>query len=337
MNAEGGKVTFTATDLAMTTKCTLGADVEVVGEAVVPAKIFSDFVKKLPDTSIVIEVNDEGVMTIGYFFSSVSLKCLPADEFPQVGKVATETIAISVGLLRNAIRQTTFATAEGTVADSRPVFGGVFFELEDGALNLVATDTHQLAFKHSTGVAATTTKSVIVPSKAVDEVFRLLKEDDDIAQIGLGEDFITFGFGMSQIYARLVGGTFPPYKNVLPKSVSTSVQLSTKSFAEALGRASVLTKGDSKVVGFSIGQGDGKLKLTSQSDSGKILEMVPITNLNGEDVNVAFNASFMAEALKVLDSEEAILELNGPMGPGVLKAIGDDSYIYLALPVRLVA
>lgn len=336
LKAEGGKLTFTATDLAMTSKCTLGADVEGVGEAVVPAKLFVDFVRKLPDTNIGIEVGDDGMMALSYFFSSVSLKCLPTVEFPIVGKVATETIAISVGLLKKAIRQTTGATAEGSMAESRPVFGGVLFELTaDGELNLVATDTHQMAVKRSMGLASTTAKSVIVPSKAVDEVFKLLKDDEDTVQLGLGEDFVTFTFGNHSVYARLIGGTFPPYKNVLPKTVLTSLQVSTKSFAEALGRAAVMTKGDSKVVCFTIAEGSDKLVLTSQSDGGKILEQVTVTNVSGVAVTVAFNASFMVDALKVLDSEEATLELNGPQGPGVLKALGDDSYLYLALPVRI--
>lgn len=336
LKAETRKLTFTATDLNMTTQCTIDTEVEIPGEVVVPAKIFSDFIKKLPDTSIGIEVGENGQMTVNYFFSSVNFNCLPAEEFPLISNTAAETIAISVGALRKAIRQTTFATAEGNAAETRPVFGGVFFDLtEDGSLSIVATDTHRMAVKRSTGVSSKVAKSVIVPSKAVDEVFRLLKDDDDTCLLGLGEDFVTFGFGSNQIYARLVAGSYPAYKNVLPQSAGTSLQLSTKNFADALERASVLTKGESKVVSFSFDDSEDKLVITSQSDKGKILEMVPITNKNGDKCKVAFNAILMTEALKVLDTEEAILELNGPNGPGVLKAMGDDSYIYLALPLRI--
>lgn len=334
IKAEEGKLTFTATDLSMTAKCTLGADVEVAGEAVVPAKLFVDFVRKLPDANIGIEVSEDGEMAISYFFSSVTLKCLPVAEFPITGKVATETFAISVGLLKKALRQTTFATADATMAAARPQFAGILFKLMGGELNLAATDTHQMAIKSLSGIVSSIEKSVIVPAKAVDEVYKLLKDDEDIVQIGLGDDFMTFGFGVHQIYTRLVDGTFPAYQNVIPKSAQTSMHVSTKSFSDALGRASLMTKGTS-IVCFTLEEGADKIVLTSQSDGGKILEQVGVTNVTGVAVRVAFNASFMAEALKVLDTEEAILELNGPQGPGLLKAMGDGSYIYLALPVRI--
>lgn len=139
LKAENDQLIFMATDTKITIYCSVPAKVEVAGATVVPAKIFSEFVKKLPDMEITLEVEDEE-MVINYFMSSVNLKTMAAEEFPQPNNPGGEPIIIPALILKQMLRQTSFAIADEKLGDKRPVFTRVLFEMDGGYFNMVATD-----------------------------------------------------------------------------------------------------------------------------------------------------------------------------------------------------
>lgn len=333
LKAENDQLTFIASDTKITIKCSVPAKVEVTGATVVPAKIFSEFVKKLPDMDITLVVKNEE-MVINYFMSSVNLKTMSADEFPQLKAPEGEPLQIPASVLKQMLRQTSFAIADERMGEKRPVFTGVLFEMDGGYFNMVATDTHRLAYKYES-IGISDSRSVIVPGYAVAEVLRLMRDEDETVETIIADGSVGFKFGNVTVSSQLIAGEFPKYKAVIPKASGTKVRLATKTFADALERAALLTKGESNVVKFKVEVANKRLMLCADGERGKVSESLTPNDMSGTDVEVAFNAKFMADALKVADTEEITIEFGGPSSPGVVHPYGDDTYLYLALPVRV--
>lgn len=334
VEAEKNQIRFTATDLKYTVQCVVTANVEEGGQVVIPARLFSELVKKLPDVQIEVSTTQD-MISFNYFFSEVSLKTMVADEFPRIEAVKAKPIQIPASDLKHMIRQTGVAVLDEKAAERHPVFGGVLFELENGVLNVVATDTHRLAYKH-TSVSTDINISVIIPGYAVNEVLRLLRDNDELVEVILSNNFAGFKFGSITMLSRLVEGTFPKYAQVIPKSCSTKVRVTTKTLADALDRASLLSKRESNVVLFKVSSDQKSLVLMAKGENGKVSENVSLLEIEGPDIEVNFNAKFMADALRVSDTEEISLEFGAnASAPGVVHPIGDESYLYLALPIRV--
>lgn len=334
VKAENNQIIFTASDLKYTVQCKVTATVEENGQVVIPARLFNELVKKLPEVQIQVSTTEDMII-FNYFFSEASLKTMAANEFPKVEELKAEPIRMPASTLKQMIRQTGIATADDKLAETRPVFGGVLFELKDGVLNVVATDTHRLAYKH-TSVSTEVNISVIIPGYAVNEILRLLKDNDETVDVILNKNFAGFKFGSITMLSRLVEGSYPPYSKVIPSSYSTKVKVTTKTFADALDRASLLSKRESNIVKFKVLSEKKSLVLMATGENGKVSESVPLLETEGPDIEVNFNAKFMADALRVSDSEEIHLEFGSSSNaPGVVHPIGDESYLYLALPVRV--
>lgn len=334
VKVENNLITFTATDLKYTVQCELPADVEAPGEIVIPGKLLNELVKKLPD--VVIQVSTTSDMIIfNYFFSEVSLKTMIADDFPKATVPMGETFKIPALNLKQIIRKTGIAAMDEKASDSRPVFAGVLFEVEEGKLHVVATDTHRLAYKF-TDLNESISAKAIIPGYALNEVLRLLRDNDEIVEIHMAESFTGFKFGNCKMLVRLVEGVFPPYKKVIPQGYATKVKVSTKSFADSLERASLLAKDGSNIVKFKVNSDKNTIILSATGERGKVSERVSLLSVEGPDIEINFNAKFMADAIRVSDAEEVTIEFgNSAAAPGVVHPVGDESYLYLALPVRV--
>lgn len=335
MKVENDKITFSATDLEIGITCELPVQVIEEGTVVLPAKLFSDIVRKLPDTMISLELKDD-LVKINYYQSDISIKGYDPEEYPLLPDIFdASSFELPTSLFKMMVRQTVFACA---AEENRPVFTGVFLQIEGNTLRLISTDTHRLAYRitefpnpenlHFSG---------IIPAKTMSEIYRLLKEEDELLTIRYNNSQVAFQFGSVYLISRLIDGQFPNYKQVIPQSCETKVYIKVRELLDAVERASLLSRDTSgiNIVRFNIGEKDGNstLKIAQVSEIGKISEQIDI-EMEGKEVGISFNAKFLLDALKVIDSEEILFELSGSYSPGVMRPLNDQNYLYLVLPLR---
>lgn len=323
---------FTATDLEMGIECTVPVTVEKPGSVVVPARYFSEVVRRLPDSRIEIETNLESQqITLRYGQSEITINGFSAEDFPVLPQIdGDNSITINASALRNMVKKVAFATSSET---SRPIFTGVLLEIHGEELIMVATDTHRLAFNKGKAAVAAGTRdlSVIIPSRTVNEISKITGDDTQI-RLSFSENQVLFEADNVCLISRLISGQFPNYSQVIPQGFATQVRVKTKDFLESVERAALLTKEGSNVIKISIEEMN--MTLTSNSpEVGRIFEQLPIF-AEGEKTEISFNSRYLQDVLKVSDEEEICLELSGALSPGIIKPTDNQNYIYLILPIR---
>lgn len=331
IKAEQQSLHFAATDLEMGIRCEIPAQVIEEGIMVVPAKLFTEVVRKLPDTTITLEEVDKAI-TISYYQSEIILNGFDPEEFPLLPDLLDPiSFTLATTIFKNMIRQTVFSCA---VEENRPVFNGTLLQIEGSSLRLVATDTHRLAYSIAEIPNPEASQfSGIIPAKTLSEIYRLLRDEDEILTINFSNNQVVFQFGSIYLVSRLIEGQFPNFKQVIPQTCETKVNLSVRSFLEAVERASLLSRDKSGANIIKINVEENQLRIDQTSEFGKISEQINI-ELEGKNVMIAFNAKFLIDALKVIDSDQIIFELSGPFSPGVMRPLDNPNYLYLVLPVR---
>lgn len=331
IKAENNALIFEATDMEIGIRCVVPAQIEREGMVVLPARIFSEIVRKLPDATIELEQREESI-NIHYYQSDIVLKGFDPEEFPLLPDLYDAvSFNLPITLFKTMIRQTVFACA---VEENRPVFTGTLLQIEGSNIRLVGTDTHRLAFRISEIESPEDLKFYgVIPAKTMTEIYRLLRDEDEILTIRFNQSQVSFQFGSVHLLSRLIDGQYPNYKQVIPQSCQTKVFLSTKSFSDSVERASLLARDSShsNIVRLSVEK--ERLWIDQASEIGKISEQMDI-KMEGTEVKVAFNAKFLLDVLKIIDSEEILIELSGPYGPGIIRPFNDPNYLYLVLPVR---
>ncbi|MHB8172161.1 MAG: DNA polymerase III subunit beta, partial [Thermincolia bacterium] len=333
INTEGNCLKLTATDLEIGIECRIPVTVIEEGSVVLPSRFLGDIVRRLPDTKIEITTNRDNYSTsIKYGQSEFTIHGIAADDFPLLPDIqGQETFSIKADIFKNMVKQVVFATSAN---NNRPVFTGALLTVEKDDLIMVATDTHRLAFKRSFINGGVPQLNVIIPGKTLNEISRIITDDDTEIKMTITSNQILFeGEGICFI-SRLIEGQFPNYQQVIPQEYKTKVKINTKELMEATERAALLARDGSSVVKLEIKK--DKLILSSNTpDIGRAYEEINI-NLEGEEIQIAFNSKYLLDALKVVDIEEIQFKLNGPLSPGVVKPVENDNYIYLILPIRTV-
>ena len=332
LKAHDNYLEFTATDLELGIRCQVDANVLEDGALVLPARLFSEIVRKLPDTTLGIEM-ESGTLKIEYYQSNIVLKGIDPEDFPLLPDFLDDpvTLDLSSVLIKNMIRQTVFACA---AEESRPVFTGTLLQLEEQSLRLVATDTHRLAYRiaqisnHEEIVF-----SGIIPAKTMTEIYRLLRDEDEIVHIRFNKSQISFQFGQVILISRLIEGQFPNYIQVIPKTCQTKLYIETQAFLEGVERASLMARDSQAGNIVRLNIEDNQLRIDQISEIGQISEQLEIMK-DGQNINVSFNAKLLMDALKIIDKKDIVFELSGPFSAGVIRPIDDPNYLYLVLPVR---
>ncbi|SKA97435.1 DNA polymerase-3 subunit beta [Caloramator quimbayensis] len=329
IKAIDNKVVLTATDLDLGIETYIKANVNKNGAIVVNSKLFGEFIRKLPNDIIMIEVKDNNVFIKCNKSEFVIVGNNP-DEFPSLPSINENTMyEISQDLLRNMIRQTIFAIAQD---ETRPILTGILFEIKDGMLNFVALDGYRLALK-SESIESSQNISAVIPGKTLSEISKILEPSDDIVKITFTPNHILFTFENTKIISRLLDGEFINYRQIVPDEYKLRVKVSKNELLDSIERASLLAReGKTNLIKFEIS--DDKMVITSNSQIGKVYEEIEI-ELEGEGIKIAFNSKYFVDVLRIIDSEEIYLEFSTSVSPCVVKKCDSNNYIYLVLPVRL--
>ena len=349
IQAENNNVTLQATDYNLGISCTVEANVEVEGKVVLYGRYFQELTKRLPGDTIEISQNkEEKSVKISSLSSDFDLLIMPPEEFPilksafdksYLEKIADKSIVIKDNILKDLIKKTSFACATEEI---KPIYTGVLLENDNEKISMVATNTHRMAVKKSKNdgnivVFKESTEDfsqVIIPYKYLNELSRLLNYDvpTDVT-IYLEKNKVYFTFENVYFECRLIEGKYPDYNKVIPKDFKTKATLNTEFFQNAVERVSLIAKErDYNIIKFNFKE--DKINITSNNpEIGKAFEEVAL-KLEGEEVEISFNATYILEILKNVEKEEIEISLNGPLSAACVRPVEDEDYIYIVTPVR---
>ena len=329
LTAEDGTLTMSATDTELSIEKKIKADIKVEGETVVPGRFITEFVKKLTNSEIELELNERNQMAIRYDDSESIIQCYNAAEYPGFRKIQTsEYFGITKRDFKTVVNKCIFSVA---LDDSRPILKGVLFDIANKELNAVALDGYRLA-RIKKSIVSTIKKSIVVPARSLTEISRLIDETDEIINVYIDENTIMIDLGDTKITSRLLEGDYMNYKQIIPANYETFVIVNRDQFVEALERATLLLRSaQNNFVKLDIKENN--ICLTSNSELGNVKENVPVT-VTGKDLLISFNPRYFLESLRVNSDEFVKICFNEASNPCVIVPTENDEFLYLILPVR---
>lgn len=304
------------------------------GSIVLQARYFSDIVRKLPEQMVEIEADNQHNVTIRSGKAKFNLNGQDAEEYPQLPKLNTDdSLELPTDLLKSVIKQTVFAVS---TMETRPILTGVHLKLEDKKLNFTATDSHRLASREIPVEEANTEfSSVVIPGKSLNELSKILVDNEDTVDIRVTQNQVLFRTKNLYFLSRLLDGNYPETSRLIPDQSKTTIHLNTKDLLHTIDRASLLAREDrNNVVKLSTNE-NGTLDITSNSpEIGNVSEEITVKSIEGEELKISFSSKYMMDALKAIDSDEVKIEFTGAMRPFILRPANGEPIIQLILPVR---
>ena len=328
--AEDNTIILSATDTELSIEKKIKADVKIEGETVVPGRFITEFVKKLSNSEIELEVNDKNQLFIRYEDNESIIQCYNSEQYPGFKKLSTEEyFVIKEREFKSLINKSIFSVA---IDDSRPILKGVLFDINKRDISAVALDGYRLA-KVKKVTDSNLVKSIVIPARSLMEVSKMLEESEEIINIYIDSNAIMIDKGDTKIISRLLEGDFINYKQIIPANYETFVNVNKVQLEDALERVSLLTKvGQNNYVKFEIRE--SVMNLSSTSEIGNINEKISCVT-NGKDLDIAFNPRFILESLKAVSNEFVKICFNKSANPCVIVPTEQDEFLYLILPVRM--
>ncbi|HLZ95579.1 MAG TPA: DNA polymerase III subunit beta [Candidatus Dormibacteraeota bacterium] len=326
---------LTATNLEIGIRKVVPAEVAMEGSTTAPARLLTDFVSTLPDQDLELTL-DGATQSLGLKCArfDTHIKCIEAEEFPP-GPRPDEGDRLEVPLdeLIKAIEQTQMAASTD---EARPVLTGVLVQIQAGNLTLAATDGHRLAVRKLPAQGAGDLEaSLIVPARALAELARVLKGEPGRVEliISKARNQIFFKAGNSELTSRLIDGKYPNYAQVIPSKSSTAVRVATAELTQTVRAVSLFARDSANVIRVKAQQGAVVLSATTNEVGDSRAEMP--ADVEGSEIQIAFNARYVLDALGVIGEDEVELLFDGPLSPGLLRPPGKEHYLYVIMPVRV--
>jgi DNA polymerase III subunit beta len=337
--AEPSRLKLSATNLEIATTSWVGAKVEEEGSITVPARLLVDFVNSLPSDLVEMALPSDGHMLefkSGHFQAHIN--GIDAQDFPPIPEISDGvTASVKAANLREGIKQVTFAAA---VEESRPVLTGINTEFESEQITLVAADGFRLAVhKTSLSSSAKEPTTVIIPARTLNEVNRILGEQDEPVEVTINQQKsqILFRLENAEIVSQLIPGSFPNYSQIIPQSYSVRAVVGIGEFMQAIKASSIFARDSSGIVRLVITPGNelsqGKITVSAQAEEvgGNVSELDAL--VDGEEAKIAFNVRYLSDVLSVIPQDQIAIEITNSSSPGVIRPIGIDSYVHVIMPM----
>jgi DNA polymerase III subunit beta len=328
LSAEGGTLSLAATDMEVSLRTTLDAQVEGDGAVVIPGKLLVDLARLLPDTEATIEYRpEEGVATVASGTASYRLNTYAAEDFPRLPAVEAQLHAID----REALLDTVDRVARSASRDeSRPVLTGILVRFEAGKLVMVATDSYRLSVKETELAGDAPELEAIIPARALQELSRLAAGGDTI-ELGVHENHVVFGTGDAWLTTRRIDGQFPNYRQLLPETFEVELTVARAELGDVVRRVSVMAQRNSPL---RLRFAEGELTISAQTqDIGEAKESLPVP-YTGEEFVIGFNADFLRDGVDSIAGDDVQVKLINPLRPAILVDPAGD-FTYLIMPIRL--
>ena len=332
LEVKGNIAIFTGAGLDISIECSIPVQTESEGLVLIPSRHFGDIVRRLPDIPVTLEYTNDAEMTIRYEKSVFTLKTLSADDFPQMPVFQGGlSFSVSADDIKKLIRQSSFAAS---MDELKGVFTGILWEVADKELSLIGTDTHRLAWSKKQIMAEDEDikGSFIISAKIVSEIARLIQ--NDVCTVQAEKNAVFFSFDNIKIHCRVLEGSFPNYRQVIPNHFITSIWIDGRILKDATDRISLFAVSSEASSTINMEIGEGNLSLYSQSDIGFGREEIGITK-EGEDIRIAFNSRYITDVFKAIDGESVGFQLSGQLSAGIMTEKEDKDFLYLVLPVKV--
>jgi DNA polymerase-3 subunit beta len=329
LRAEAGQLHLAATDMEVSLRATVEAQVAEEGTVVVPGKLLLDIARSLPDSEVTIEHKpEEAIVVVTAGTANYRLHTYSAEDFPRLPEIDDAGLH---GIDREALVETVARVGRSASRDeSRPVLTGILVRFEPGKIVMAATDSYRLAVKETPVEGTLPELEAIIPARALQELARIAGTSDEI-QLGLQENHVVFGAEGTWLTTRRIDGQFPNYRQLLPEQFEYELALPREELLEVVRRVSLMAQRNSPL---RLRFADGDLTVSAiTQDVGEARESLPAP-YTGDAMEIGFNAEFLRDGLDSVDSETIKFKLISPLRPAVLEGEADD-YVYLIMPIRL--
>lgn len=329
VKASGGGLGLVGTNLDTTIKSWVAAKVEETGETTVPARFLSEFLATLTEEKLVL-MQEKETMSLKTAKVSAKIPTISAKEFPSLPQVLrTKETKVDKKTFIEAIKPVVNSASQD---EGRPVLTGVLFKPEGKNTLLVATDGYRLAKKE---IASVVSEEAIVPCRDLVELSKILADgESDELTVGISSEENQAAFAADHIeyYSKLIAGEFPDYEQIIPNNFVTSAVLEKEAFLESLRVATTFAKDLGNVVRLSFAEKGACVSASSpQAGEGKVdLDL----KIKGQDLEIAFNSRYLVDGVNSIGGEKLEMRFAGPTNPTLIKSEGDDSFIYVVMPVR---
>jgi DNA polymerase-3 subunit beta len=323
------EVTGTDQDITISTEVTVAGLND--GLVVAPGRLLTDIVRALGPGAVLLQ-GDEDELQISAGRSQFMLRPYRPGDFPHLSAPAGARVSLSTAGLAEALRQVTRAASS---EETRPLLTGVLMAAESEGIRLVATDSYRLAVKDLPGAKGVLAEGqkVLVPSRALGELQRLLGGNADAVEIHLGAHDVRFAVGHVQLTTRLIEGEFPPYRELIPVNYPNRLVIGRDAFLDAIRRVRLVARDTATPARISLRSDTVKLSVITP-DWGEGVEEVD-AKYEGSEMTIAFNPQFLADGVEAITGEEVRLETNDALKPATLKPTDKSDYVYLLMPVRV--
>ncbi len=331
LHCEGNTLTVTGTDLDLAIRVQFEVIGITDGTAVIPAKLAADIVRSLEPGALTIDAVEERV-DIAAARSHFGIHAYPAAEFPNVATAATPTFHIGAKALTEGLKQVVRASSSD---DARPLLTGVLLTNHDGGLRMVATDSYRLALR-DLGVASggLADSDILVPARSLNELARLTNGsgDEDVVGIAHSANEIAFTVGNVTISTRLLDGTYPDYRQLIPESYPNQLVVGKETLMNAVRRVRLLVRDNTTPVRLSMRSGG--VDLTVKSNDGDASETVD-GDYTGDEFTIAFNPTYLIDGIDAVLSDEVVIESTDASRPATVRSAEHTDFRYLLMPVRV--
>ena len=309
------QVKLTTYDMELGIEYIIDSDVKEQGSTVVNAIMFSEIIRKLPDSEIYITLNSNNLLEIECEGALYKLTTMNPDEFPELPKIEIEnSIDLEQNMLKNMIRKTIFAVS---TEENRPIFTGCLFEVENNKLNVVAVDGFRLALR-----------SIYLPVKVND--FKAVIP-------GIAKNQALFEMENCKVVTRTLDGEFLNYKSVIPSNWETRIRVNKNSLQDSFERISLISASSiekEKKYPVKVSVDIGKITISCTNQTGEAKEEIYIST-EGKNIEAGFNPKYFLDSLKAIDDEEVFVEFGTSISPCLIKSVENSEYVYMILPIRL--
>ena len=328
LRTDGGRLHIAATDMEVSLRGSLDADIADEGSVVVPGRLLVELSRLLPHAEVTIEHRaEDGVVHIESGPASYRLHTYSVEDFPRLPELdLLQTFSIDrVALLDTISRVSRSASRD----ESRPVLTGILVRFEGARLVMAATDSYRLSVKETTLDASAPELEAIVPARALAELGRIAAGDS--IELGVHENQVVFSGDGVTLTTRRIDGQFPNYKQLLPEAFEHDVTLPRAELLDVVRRVAVMAQRNSPLV---LAFEEGQLTISAQTqDVGEARETMP-ASWSGDPMRIGFNAEFLREGVESVGDDNITIRLISPLRPAVLRGEADD-FSYLIMPIRL--
>ena len=335
MEAEDGNIKLTRTDMEMATIHNIKAEVLENGSITVPLKEFSDILKNLPSNKeIKLETDENNKLHITSGKAKFWVIGTPKSEYPIVPEIEKkDTFSIKAKEMKEMVEKTIFSSSSN---ETRYVLNGLLWSNNKERFEIVATDGRRLALASSQALQNSKDFKIIVPSKILNEVLKVLSinkpSDEDFIDITVSSNQISFNMKDTTFISRLIDGNFPNYEQVVPKQKNIVFKINTKELLSSTKRASLCAGDLSSTVKYSVSK--NILSISANSSKMDFSDELKV-DYNDENFTTSFNPQFLIDVLKIIESENVVFSFTNSSQPVLIEPEDKEQYKYVVMPVRV--